>query len=164
MIRLTLIFFLFSRILFAQVGTGEWRLHVPNRTCVDVAFGNGMIYSAYEMGLVEYDPAAEELSLMTSVNSLSDIGISALCFVKSSAALVIGYENGNIDIYKNNTITNVPAIKLAQIPGSKRINEIVERDGEVYLATDFSVILLDVTKKRSVIPGTRLQEMWPLWT
>ena len=147
MMRLTFVFLLFSRLLVAQVGTGEWRLHVPNRTCVDVAVGNGMIYSAYEMGLVEYDPSAEELSLMTSVNSLSDIGISAICFVKSSAALVIGYENGNIDIYKNNTITNVPAIKLAQITGSKRINEIIERDGEVYLATDFSVILLDVTKK-----------------
>ena len=147
MFKWLLIFFCPLAVSYSQVGTGEWRLHVPNRTCTDVATGNGMIYSAYEMGLVEYDPAAEELSLMTSVNSLSDIGISSLCFVKSSSALVIGYENGNIDIYKNNTITNVPAIKLAQIPGSKRINKIVERDGEVYLATDFSVILLDVTKK-----------------
>jgi len=147
MYKLLLLFLCPLTVLFSQVGTGQWRLHVPNRKCIDVAAGSGMIYSAYEMGLVEYDPSSKELSLMTSVNSLSDIGITALCFVKSANALVIGYENGNIDIYKNNTVTNVPAIKLAQIPGSKRINQIVERSGRVYLATDFSVILLDVTKK-----------------
>jgi hypothetical protein len=147
MYKLLLVFLCSFSFIRSQIGTGQWRLHVPNRKCIDVASGNGMIYSINEMGLVEYDLNSKELSLMTSVNSISDIGITALCFVKSTSALVIGYENGNIDIYKNNTVTNVPAVKLAQIPGSKRINNIIERNGEVYLATDFCIVLLDVIKK-----------------
>jgi hypothetical protein len=134
-------------LLFSQTGTGEWRLHVPNRKCLDVVKGNGMVYSAYDKGIVEYDISSGELSLMTSVNSLSDNGISAVLYAQSSDALIIGYSNGNIDIYKDLRITNVPAIKLAQFPGSKRINRIVERNGAVYLATDFAVIKLDVLKK-----------------
>jgi hypothetical protein len=134
-------------LLFSQTGTGEWRLHVPNRKCLDVVKGNGMVYSAYDKGIVEYDISSGELSLMTSVNSLSDNGISAVLYAQSSDALIIGYSNGNIDIYKDLRITNVPAIKLAQFPGSKRINRIVERNGSVYLATDFAVIKLDVLKK-----------------
>ena len=146
---LKLLFFLVCpfAVIYSQVGTSEWRLHVPNRKCIDVVKGNGIIFSAYDKGIVEYDLSSGELSLMTSVNSLSDNGISAVLYTQSSDALIIGYSNGNIDIYKDRTITNVPAIKLAQFPGSKRINRIVERNGAVYLATDFSIIKLDVLKK-----------------
>jgi hypothetical protein len=147
MYRLLVLFIFSGSFVQAQMGTGQWRLHVPNQQCVDVVYGDGSIFSAYEMGLVEFDLSAHELSSVTSVNGLSDIQISSLCFVNSSKALVIGYENGNIDIYKNNRIVNVPALRLAQIPGSKKINSIIERNGEVFLATDIAVILLDVNKK-----------------
>ncbi|MFO0495359.1 MAG: two-component regulator propeller domain-containing protein [Flavobacteriia bacterium] len=142
------IFFIFLAHGFvAQIGTGQWRLHVPTSKAVDVVAGNGLIYAAYENGLVEYDPEAKEQSLMTSVNSLSDINITCLQYLSSLKTIVVGYENGNIDLLTDNRITNVPAIKLAQIPGSKRINKIVVKDNDVFLATDFSIVKLDPVKK-----------------
>jgi hypothetical protein len=126
--RILIIFIFFAHTLVAQIGTGQWRLHVPASKAVDVVAGNGLIYAAYENGLVEYDPEAKEQSLMTSVNSLSDINITCLYYLSSLKTVVVGYDNGNIDLLTDNRITNVPAIKLAQIPGSKRINKIVAKE------------------------------------
>ena len=51
---LTFLFILFSFIAFNQVGTGQWRLHVPAKKAIDVTAGNNTIYTAFENGLLEY--------------------------------------------------------------------------------------------------------------
>ena len=61
--RILILFIFFAHTLVAQIGTGQWRLHVPASKAVDVVAGNGLIFAAYENGLVEYDPEAKEQSL-----------------------------------------------------------------------------------------------------
>ncbi len=132
--------------LSAQIGTGEWRLHVPNISGIDVVVGENVVYTAFENGLMEYDIATSEVSLWTDVNSLSDVTLTCLEYYKAKSALYIGYENGNIDKISNNKVTNIPAIRLAQISGSKRINRIVEYKDYIYVATGFSVVKIDPVK------------------
>ena len=132
--------------LSAQIGTGEWRLHVPNKSGIDVVAGENVVYTAFENGLMEYDIATSEISLWTDVNALSDITLTCLEYYKAKSALYIGYENGNLDKITNNTVTNIPAIRLAQVSGSKRINRIVEYQNYIYVATGFSVVKIDPIK------------------
>ncbi len=132
--------------LFAQIGTGQWRLHVPNNNAVDVVVGNNNVYTAFGDGLMEYDISTNETSLWTDVNFLSDVSLTCLEYEKTNNSLYIGYENGNIDLIKNNTVINVPAIRLAQIMGSKRINKIVSYQNYIYFATGFSIIKFDPVK------------------
>lgn len=132
--------------LQAQIGTGEWRLHVPARKAIDVAAGNGIVYTAFESGILEYNVTDDEKRLWTDVNGLSDITPTSLLFSPSSNALFVGYDNGNFDKLKDGQIINIPAIKLAQIQGSKRINKIVEYQNFVYLATGFAVVKIDPAK------------------
>ncbi len=134
--------------LFAQpqIGTGQWRLHVPARKAVDVAAGNGIIYTAFESGVLEYQVAEDDKRLWTDVNGLSDITPTSLLFSDQSNALFIGYENGNFDKLKGDQVINIPAIKLAQIQGSKRINKIVEHENFIYLATGFAIVKIDPVK------------------
>lgn len=130
----------------AQVGTGQWRLHVPSNKAIDVVAENNVVYTAFEAGLMEYDIASSETSLWTDVNGLSDVSLTCLGYDKIHNALYIGYENGNIDVLQNNRITNVPAIRLAQVSGVKRINKIVSFDKYLYFATSFSVVKFDPVK------------------
>jgi len=132
--------------LFAQIGTGQWRLHVPNKNALDVVVGNNSVYTAFGEGLMEYDISTSETSLWTDVNFLSDVSLTCLEYEKTNNSLYIGYENGNIDLIKNNTVINVPAIRLAQIIGSKRINKIVSFQNYIYFATGFSIIKFDPVK------------------
>jgi len=132
--------------LFGQIGTGQWRLHVPNKNSLDVVVANNIVYSAFKDGILEYDIENSEKSLWTNVNGLSDISITCLGLDQDNQAVYIGYENGNIDQLKNNHIENIPAIKLAQINNSKRINKIISFNNYIYIATNFSIIKFDPVK------------------
>ena len=141
-----ILFLMLSYTATGQIGTGQWRLHVPARKAIDIVAGNGLVYTAFENGLLEYDPNANETSTLNAVNGLSDINLTCLTFDASRKTLYIGYENGNLDKLQDNRITNIPAIKLAQIPGSKKINKIVSYGNFIYLATGFSIVKIDPIK------------------
>ena len=130
----------------AQIGMGTWKLHVATAKAIDVVASESKVYTAYVNGLSIYDIASEEHALMTALNGLSDIDISCLYYDSIQDAVYIGYTNGNIDKLKNGHISNIPAIKLAQISASKRINRFERYGSYLYVANDFSVIQLDANK------------------
>jgi hypothetical protein len=142
-----LIFILFcSSSAISQIGMGEWRLHIPADKAVDVVAKSDRVFTAYENGVTEYGYSSNELSIWNAVNGLSDITVTCLGNSTSNNAVFVGYENGNLDKIKNNTVTNIPAIKLAQVQGSKRINKIVEYDNHMFIATGFAIVKIDPVK------------------
>ncbi len=128
---------------YGQIGMDQWRIHVPNREAIDVTTDGNLVFAAFDNGLLEYDPSAGETSVWTDVNGLSDVKLSALGRDLSNKKVFVGYANGNIDVIANNTITNIPAIRLAEIQGNKRINRIVNFDGDVFFATGFGIVRLN---------------------
>ena len=130
----------------AQIGMGQWRLHVASGQAIDLACVNNTIFTAFSNGVHVYNSDTEEEELLTDINGLSDINISCIYYDSVSDAILVGYENGNIDKITNDDIYNIPAVKLAEVPNSKRINSF-ERSGDfVYVATDFCVVKLDLIK------------------
>ena len=101
-----------SHFVFSQVGTGEWRLHVPTMEAIDVATKDSFVYTAYESGVMEYNIHTNEKVMLDKINFLSDIQVSCLDMDSIEDALYIGYKNGNIDKIVNNQILNIPAIKF----------------------------------------------------
>jgi ligand-binding sensor domain-containing protein len=137
---------LFSFTAIAQVGTGEWRLHIPAKRALDVVKTSGKVFTAFTNGVSEYDESATELTTWDVVTGLSDITVSCLGYSSANDAVFIGYENGNIDRIRDNRVTNIPAIKLAEIQGSKKIYKIVEYNGFLYFATGFGIVKIDPVK------------------
>lgn len=142
-----LIVLLFSSVsAFAQIGTGQWRLHIPAYEAVDLAIMDHKIYTAYTNGVSEFDPISGEISVWDYVNGLSDIDISCIEYCYADNSIFIAYKNGNLDKLRNNTITNIPAVALAQVQGSKYIHRMVEKNGYMFLATGFSIVKIDPLK------------------
>ncbi len=144
--RLLIVLLILSPTVFAQIGTGQWRLHVPSLSARDVAASNNKVFTAFQNGVSEYDLSSSELSVWDAVNGLSDITVSCLGASTANNSVFIGYENGNIDKIKDNQVTNIPAIKLAQIQGSKKIYAIREYQGYMYIATGFAIVKIDPVK------------------
>jgi len=141
-------FFLFSYNIFAQVGLEEWREHLPYAKTISVSEGNsGRIYCATPYSAFYYDRNEEIITRMTTISGLSDVNISTLAFDKASGYLVIAYENANIDLIKNDIIYNISDIKRKSIVGSKHINRIIFRNGLVYLASDFGIVVINPKRK-----------------
>jgi hypothetical protein len=130
----------------SQIGTGQWRLHIPNQKAIDVVATKTSIFTAFEKGLLEYDLIFKEKTIWDNVNYLSDLTLTSLAYYEAQDAVFVGYENGNIDKIMNNRVYNIPAIPLSQIQGNKRINKIVVYKDEVFFATGFSIVKIDPIK------------------
>ncbi|MFM6934617.1 MAG: two-component regulator propeller domain-containing protein [Flavobacteriales bacterium] len=133
-------------LMQAQIGMGTWKLHVATAKAIDVVASTEEVFTAYENGLSIYNIAEDDHRLLTALTGLSDIEISCLFYDEDQNAVYIGYTNGNIDKYHDGEISNIPAIKLAQISMSKRINHFVKKENYVYAANDFSIVQLDAIK------------------
>ncbi len=135
-----------GNFFWAQIGMGQWKLHVASSEAIDIVLAENTVFTAYKNGLFVLNRDTEEEELLTDINGLSDIDISCLYYDEVSQSVLVGYENGNIDKITSSSIYNIPAINLAQIPNSKRINRF-ERVGDyVYVATDFCIVKLDLEK------------------
>lgn len=84
--------------------------------------------------------------ILNKENGLSDIRISIARYVEASGVIVVGYENGNVDIVAPERTFNIPGIKNNQnILTSKRINDIASDGDNVFLATDFGIVEIDAS-------------------
>ena len=127
-IRILTIFFLISFLSssYSQNTTlGQWRVHLPFNKARLLTQSDTKIFCGVEDGLFTYDKTDNSLETITKVNGLSDIQLSAINYYSAKDILIIGYENGNLDIFQNDKIYNIPDIKRKNILGSKRINNIL---------------------------------------
>jgi hypothetical protein len=163
--KVILLTFLFAFSAKAQIGSGQWRFHSSTKKAIDIVATNNRIYTAYENGLSILEISDNSHTLYNTLNLLSDIEISCLYYDQSDQSLYIGYANGNIDKLKNDVITNIPALKLAQVPNSKRINQFEKHGSYIYAACDFAILKLNPAKnevKETYYPTNSLESITDL--
>jgi len=144
--------FIFNLIIFScsfcqGIAIGEWREHLPYQQVISVAETPAKVYAATPYALFVYDKEYNSISKMSKVNILSDIGVGRIAYHNKTKTLIIGYTNGNIDLYKNNKIRNVSDIKRANIPGDKKIYNIRFYEDDIYLACGFGIVVFSIDKQ-----------------
>ena len=133
--------------LLAQSRIGEWSEELPFAKAVDLVEARNQIYCATQSGLFSYNLTTEEIIKWSKVNGLSDVDISCIAYSHDHNLIIIAYSNSNIDLLRNNKITNIPAVKRKQITGNKRINSIHVIGDNALLSCGFGIIKLDLVKK-----------------
>ncbi|TXC85309.1 type IX secretion system anionic LPS delivery protein PorZ [Luteibaculum oceani] len=135
----------------SQLRVGSWKDHFSFYNINSVAIAENKIYGAAQVGIVTYNLSDNSISTIGKVEGLSDSKISTLSYDGASSTLIVGYENGNIDLIRKNEIINVPDIVNKSIIGSKRINKITVVEGSIaYFATDFGILKLDIIRGLSL--------------
>ena len=142
---IALFLFILFGFTYAQIPMQSWRIHFSAFEAVNAVESNNIISMAAENGIVQYDLISNEINTFTVTDGLSDKKISAI-EVKGDV-LIVGYENGNIDLVENNQITNIPWLKRALISGNKAIQNILIDKDKAYLCSGAGVIVFDITKK-----------------
>lgn len=127
-----------------DIPIGTWRHHLPNRTVVSLAEKPGYIFGATPFGLLIYDKAFNSISKIDKVSGLSDFGINVIRYSDQKDLLLMGYQNGIIDVMKGRQIFSIPDIWQASILGSKSIHNIFFDEHIAYLSTGFGVVVLDL--------------------
>ncbi len=133
--------------LSAQVSNnlGVWVDHLPYARSVDIEEIGGVAFVATEQGLYRYELSDRSIQRVSKVNGLSDVGLSCLAYSDRYDLFLIGYENGNLDIYDNGEVTAFPDLRLSSnYSGLKRINHIHVLDSVAYIATNFGILSYDI--------------------
>lgn len=132
-----------------NVPTDRWNIHLPYGNGNSVCEGDGVIYVGTSGGL--YTVKQEDFSLQrySTVNGLSDVNVSAVGYSKEAGCLIVGYENGNIDLMKGDHITNIKDILNASSITFKKIRNITIHGTKAYLACDFGIAVMDLKKEET---------------
>ncbi len=132
---------------YSQARVGEWQDQLSFGRAISLVEARGLIYCGTRSGLFYYNPLTAEMHKWSKVNGLSDVDIAVVAYSEEHNTLIIAYANSNIDLLKDDVITNIPDIKRKQITGSKRINSIHLIGDEALLSCGFGIIRMNLVRK-----------------
>lgn len=127
---------------------GYWRSHLPYNTAVSLAWdGGSKLHVATDKTYFIYDIATKATEGFSKTEGMSDVGMSCIGYDKATSTTILGYTNGNIDLYQDGSFFNIPDLKLKSVTGSKNINSIRTIGGYAYLSTDVGIIVIDLERR-----------------
>ena len=138
-----LIYTIFTQAQSLRVG--EWRDHLSYKYVYDVCEVGNSMYISTDRALFEYNTTDNSIERLSTLNRLSDMGVSSIEGDKNT--LIVAYDNGNIDLTRGNTTVNLPDIKRASLIANKRINHINVDNNLAYLSCGFGIVVVDIERE-----------------
>lgn len=131
---------------------GQWRDHLSFAEVNAVESNEHFIFGASDQGIIKVDLSDNSISRITRVNGLNDFSVTAIRYDSQGEMLLVGYQNGNLDLITETGTTNIPDIKKSSLVGDKTINNIHIEGNLAYLASGFGIVVYDL--KRQEIKDT----------
>lgn len=129
-----------------QIGTGQWRIHLPFNSTAGIAETPRYVYSWANFGFYRYDKETNASERLSKIQGFSDIAVSYIAYNSEKDLLVIAYQDANIDLVRNGQIINLNDVQRAFINGDRTVKNIVFEGDFAYLACTFGIIKMDVEK------------------
>lgn len=147
--KILLILLLFGAFLGGaqDIPIGHWREHVPYRSAVGVTVVGDDVYCATGKSLFIYNKNDQTIEYLSKIDGLSDLNFTAIAYNEAQRCVILGYDNGSIDLLKGNDIINIPDIRLSNVTGAKTVNNIFCKGKYAYLSTPFGVVALDLERE-----------------
>jgi len=143
-----LILFLFTLSAFSQNFEDQWSGFFSYVSVKSISQGDDKIYAASENSVFTYDLSTQELNTITTINGLSGEIISTIYYSEEYNLLVIGYENGLIDVMLNGDEDILRVVDIFEKPtippDKKRINHFNEYNGNLYISSQFGISLFNL--------------------
>jgi len=143
-------FLLISIAISAQDYSSLWEGYFSYYNIKDVSQGNNKIYAASENAIFSYDLNTNELQNITTINGLSGETITKIKYSEDYQLLMIGHENGLIEIVFDNDPEVLSVVDILDketiSPTTKRINHFNEDNGLVYISTNYGISVYDLER------------------
>lgn len=143
--------FLSQSLFPLKARVGEWAtVFSTQNPILAVVESQERIWAVTKMGLFYVDTTDHLTSDFTKVEGLSGIGLSCASYHSSSDKFIIGYDDGRIDILKDDNVYTIYDIQRKNITGDKNVNHIYFFKQHAYLSMGFGIVVLDVSKNEIV--------------
>ena len=145
---IAIVLFLFTTLIQAQNFENLWTGYFSYVSVQSISQGNDKIYAASENAIFTYDLSTQELNTISTINGLAGEIISTIYYSENYNLLVIGYDNGLIEIViddEENILSVVDILDKPTIPpDKKRINHFNEYNGNLYISTQYGISVFDL--------------------
>jgi ligand-binding sensor domain-containing protein len=129
-----------------QSRIGEWKAHISFYPVIKVAETPESIVAATANGLLFADKITKQLSTKTKADGLSGTGISSIGYASDPKTLLVGYENGHVDLLQNDQIINFPDLNMKAGLSDKTVGRIVCEGNFAWLCCSFGIVKVDLLK------------------
>ena len=139
---------IFSLAIYAQTDySASWEDFYSYNNVKDFTKVENVIYALADNAIFTYDATSGEINKLSSVQGLSGETTTAIYYNKEFKRLVIGYENGLLEVVdEDGRITISSDIVNFNQSGEKSINHISAFENKLYLSTPFAVVVYDIKK------------------
>ena len=125
---------------------GAWSVHLPYYECKSVTLNSSYVWTATDNSLFRLSKADFSTEKITKIEGLSDLSIGTIEYNPYNGVVIVGYQNGNLDIIKGNRVYNLPDIKRSQIVANKSIKSVYYIGSLAYLSTGFGIVVVDTDR------------------
>ena len=133
---------------YGQEYTNSWEGYFSYLDIKDVSQGTNRVFGAADNAIFIYNTQTNEMEKLSTIHGLSGEPISAIKYVEENGVLLIGFENGVMQVYteSNKKFTTVVDIlnKPSIPPVDKKINHFMVFNGFAYISTDYGISLYDI--------------------
>lgn len=133
----------------AQIAVGNFRPHLAMHGFRSLAVDANTIYASSANGIMLLEKSSiydenPDFSMWSKVEGLSDVDIVKIYHDDKYNSLIICYINGNIDVIRDDKLTNVRDVKDKSISASKQIQTCRFFDGKAFMVYPFGVVVFDL--------------------
>ena len=143
-----LFLFLNYSLTFSQVDYSDsWEDFYSYNNVKDFVKVDNVLYALTDNAVFTFDETTSETKKFSSIQGLSGETTSSIHYNATFKRLVIGYQNGLIEVIdENGAITISSDIANFSQSGVKRINHISEFGNTLYLSTSFAIVEYNIEK------------------
>ena len=133
----------------AQNFEDRWTGYFSYVSVKDISQGNNKIFVGAENAVFTHDLSTQQIKTLSTVNGLSGEFITTVHYSEAFKLLIIGYENGLIEIVKDgeeNILKVVDLVEKQTIPPDrKRINNFNEYNDNLYISTKYGISVYNLS-------------------
>jgi hypothetical protein len=149
---LALLFLLTGMNAMAQqiAPLGHWTSYLSHYEVTEITNRFNRIYCITPGGIFYYDEDTQESRATTKVEGLSGVNPTTIYYAPQSDYVFVGFPNGMINFFKDpDELGFITDIERSQLFTARGINEFLEYDGSLYIATDFGLVVYDINENET---------------
>ncbi|ANW97219.1 hypothetical protein AXE80_13370 [Wenyingzhuangia fucanilytica] len=138
--------FCFTNLVFAQRDySNQWQDLYSYNNVKDFTIVGNKLYAISNNAMFVYDIETDDTQKFSSVNGLSGTTTSSISFDDISSNIIIGYENGLIELISDdNVVVPLTGIRDNLILVDKIVKGVYSAQNQSYVFGDFGIVELDI--------------------
>ena len=142
----TVLSFIVLLVLIVPTDAATWESIFAYNAVNQIAVTRDKVFALSEGALFSVNKQSERIEKYDSGSGLNGLNISCLSYSEDLDILIIGYEDGKIDLLQNTGVTYVSGLYTKDMTASKGIHNITLHKNYAYLSTDFGIVTFNLEK------------------